>query len=527
MVMESLSPRRIVLVALLTSLFVCCFAALAEAQGIQQSPYSAPNTVSSGPFGGLDLAPSNPFGQPAGLAPAGPQPLYVSDGMLRGLMPLIPNLQFGYLYNFGSNRISTGRFTADYLLPISLNARTELFGEAHSEFEDFWNTLTSPFLHPTTTTVGNRTVTTYYSGFNNRVDLSFGGGFRTFPTHDILLGVNGFYDTSRLGSTWYSSGGLGFEMAAIVRRNDAIDLNFNWYGELFNSYVLRNAFRYGPSNFDFQAGYSHELWNGGPDFRLSATGYKFDIGESVWGWNVGAELRSSPHNLFVIKYSVGNDKVDRTYQTIGGFINIGFSLDKLFEEKNPFSMPQAVSQCPRNLRYMLTQKVRRDWHQPSAVVVARSLTSQTPTPTPTGPTPHFVFAVGPLRVGSMTYTQDPGNTTGTMRVSTGSNNAANFYSLTVVGTNGLTFPLTSTISPTPDILAAAVITVRQDGTADAPETVTFPDSSTLIRTVPPDGNSGAFGAVVPLVISTAFGTQGTITITAPGVQTLTITIMAP
>jgi hypothetical protein len=135
-------------------------------------------------------------------------------------MPLIPNLQFGYLYDFGSNRVNTGRFTADYLLPFSLSAKSEVFGEAHSEIDDFWNTLKSTFSHGNTTT--------YKNGFNNRVDLSFGGGYRSFVRPDTLVGVNGFYDASRLGGSWYSSGGIGFEMAALVGGNDAIDLNLDF-----------------------------------------------------------------------------------------------------------------------------------------------------------------------------------------------------------------------------------------------------------------------------------------------------------
>jgi hypothetical protein len=366
--MESRSSARILFALLLSSLLVASFITIAEAQGIQQSPYSAANTVRTGPFGGLDLAPSNPFGQPGGLgAPRGPQSLYVSDGMLRAIMPLIPNLQFGYLYDFGSNRVNQGRSTADYLLPFSLNANSEVFGEAHSESENFWNTLKSTFSHGNTTT--------YENGFNNRVDLSFGGGFRSFVRRGTLLGVNGFYDTSRLGEHWYSSGGLGLEMAALVGGNDAIDLNFNWYGRLFNGSVIRNAFRYGPSNLDFQAGYSHELWNGGPDFRLSATGYKFDIGEGVYGWNAGAELKTRD-NMFVLKYAVGNDRVDRTYQTVGGFVNVGFQLENLFSGESPFTKPEPIFHSPRNLRYMLTQKVRRNWHQPGAIVVNRQSGSQ-------------------------------------------------------------------------------------------------------------------------------------------------------
>jgi hypothetical protein len=306
--------------------------------------------------GGLNLAPSNPLGLPGSSAPgaAGSGPLYLSEEMLRGILPLIPNLQFGYLYDFGNNRVSSGRFTADYLLPFSLSPDSMIFGEAHTEFQDFWKT----------------------RSFNNRLDMSFGGGYRTLLRRDTLLGVNGFCDTSRLGGTRYSSGGVGLEMAALVG-SDAIDLNFNWYGQLFNSNVILNAFRYGPSNYDFEAGYSHELWNGGPDLRLKITGYQFDIGNRVDGWNAGAELKSRD-GMFVVKYAVGHDKVNQTYQTVGGFVNVGFQLENLFKGESPFTMPEPIFKSPRSLRYMLTDKVKRDWHQCTAGATAGGPTCNLP-----------------------------------------------------------------------------------------------------------------------------------------------------
>jgi hypothetical protein len=319
------------------------------AQGLQQTPYSAADVLRRGPSAGLGLTPYNSLGLPGssmGL-PSESSSLYISDGMLRTILPLIPNLQFGFLYDFGNNKVSAGRFAADYVLPFSVGDCTTFFGEAHGEFTDFWKT----------------------NGVNNRVDMSFGGGFRTFLRRDTLLGLNGFYDTSRLGGTWYSSGGIGLEMAALIG-NDALDLNANWYGQVFNSAVIVNAFRYGPSNFRFQTGYSHELWNGGPDLRLSATGYQFDIGNSVYGWNAGAELKTRDR-VFVLRYDVGNDRVNQTYQTVGGFVNLGFQPENILKGESPFTMPEPIFKSPRSLRYMLTQPVKRDWHQPAAIVVTR------------------------------------------------------------------------------------------------------------------------------------------------------------
>jgi len=142
-----------------------------------------------------------------GGLPRGADSIYISDQMLRDLLGPIPNLQVGYLYSFG-NSVKSGRLTLDYLLPITLGSgNSAVFGEAHTELQDFWKTVTG--------------------GANNRVDLSLGGGYRTIFNDKTLLGVNGFYDTTRLGGTWYSSGSVGFEMAALLPGNDAIDLSFN------------------------------------------------------------------------------------------------------------------------------------------------------------------------------------------------------------------------------------------------------------------------------------------------------------
>lgn len=160
----------------------------------------------------------------------------------------------------------------------------------------------------------------------------------------------------------FSSGSLGIEMAKELRNNDAIDLNFNWYGQLFNSPDVISTFSHGPSNFDFQLGYSHELWDGGPDLRLNSTGYKFQTNSDIYGYYGGAELKSRD-GMFALKYYVGNDKINKTYQIIGGFINIGFRLDKLISGENPVSMPEPIFKSPRNLRRMITEKVKRDWEQ--------------------------------------------------------------------------------------------------------------------------------------------------------------------
>jgi hypothetical protein len=279
------------------------------------------------------------------------QTLPITSGMLQGILPPIPNLQFGYFYNFG-NDIRSGRATVDYIRPFNLSSNSVVFGEGHAEFSDFWKT--------------------FRSSVNNRVDLSLGGGYRRMVGNSTLLGINGFYDTARLGSRWYNSGGVGFQMAAELPGNDAIDLNFNWYGKLFQRSVIVDAFRNGPRNYDFQAGYSHELWNGGPDFRLSATGYRFDAGEAVYGTNAAAELKSRD-GMFTLKYAVGNDKLNKTYHTVGATVNMGFAPEKLLSLESPFSMPEPIFKSPRNLWAWLFQNVgaNRNFSQVSSAILAQ------------------------------------------------------------------------------------------------------------------------------------------------------------
>ena len=127
---------RSILVLLVVLAFA--LAGLVYAQGVQTSPYSNPSLLRglSG-TGGTNLAPPSPFAAPSSRA--GSNTAAVSNGMFQGILPPIPNLQFGYLYQFGNN-VSAGRGTVDYLLPYSLNKNSVLFGEAHSEFQNFWNT---------------------------------------------------------------------------------------------------------------------------------------------------------------------------------------------------------------------------------------------------------------------------------------------------------------------------------------------------------------------------------------------------
>ncbi len=338
----------------LAFLLACALITSAGAQGVPAG-------------GGLDVAPSNPVGMPGttGGFSGGGNALSL-NGCFGNLLGLKGNLEFGFLYQFNEN-ISTTRFTFDGLLPASVGHDAAAFGEAHGEFVNFGNTLRSLI------TFG--AATTSERGFQDRIDLSFGGGYRKIFGESLLVGANVFYDTSRLGVQWFGSGGGGLEMAALLPGGDVVDLNYNFYGNLFqgrNSII--NAWRNGPGNFDVQVGYSHEMGDHGPDLRLKVTGYQFDVGWKAWGWNAGAEV-TSRNGVLSVKAETGRDELNGRYYTVGGFVNVGLQLENLLSGGSPFTLPEPLFKSPRNLRRLLTTKVHRQFQQPSTVVVARSVSA--------------------------------------------------------------------------------------------------------------------------------------------------------
>ncbi len=347
--------------AIMAVLLVPIIVGVAWSQGLPQSPYSAPSVVRGG---GLDLAPSNPLGFPSAVGPRTSDSILLTPQLFQGILPQIPNLQVGYLYTFGKN-VKSDRLTLDYLLPVGLGPDSVIFAEAHGQFSNFWNTLERWF----------RTddPNTSLSSFNKRKDLSFGAGIRKIFGGNTLVGFNGFYDATKLGTTWYKSGSVGFEYAWLIPNYDAFDFSFNWYGHLFNKNVLINAWRRGPENLDLQFGYSHELWEGGPDLRLSGTAYRFQTGRDLWGGKGSAELKTRD-GMFLLKYDAAYDDVNKTYHTVGAFINVAFGLDWNDDGIDlAFRKPEPIFRSPLNFRRKLTQPVahRRSTAPVSALVLSR------------------------------------------------------------------------------------------------------------------------------------------------------------
>jgi len=260
----------------------------------------------------------------------------------------IPNLQAGYVNHSGKDW-RVGYFTLDYILPIRLGEKSILFGEAHSELQAFSTRLASQA--------------------DDQAYLALGGGVRTILRKTTLIGVNCFYDAARFANQWLSSGGAGIEMALLLPGHDALDMNFNWYGDLSNEGPLVNESRDGFDNFDLQVGYSHQLFDGGPDLRLYGTAYKFDDGGGVYGWQAGLELKSF-NGALSAKFETANDPVNNSYQTVGAFVNIGFQVENLLRGRNPIVMPEPLFNSPRNIN-RFPDKVKRHWrHTAHGVSVA-------------------------------------------------------------------------------------------------------------------------------------------------------------
>ncbi len=293
------------------------------AQGTQ--PVPGDTTFS---FPGLNHTASNPLALPrGGSGQAESSSLFLNERLLQGIVQTPPHFRFGYLYD-GGNKFSAGRLTLDAFMPVGLSRRTRFFGEGHASFQDFWRT------------IGGQS--------NNRVDLSFGGGVRQILGDTRYVGVNAFYDTTRLGGRWFSSGGFGLELWGNLAGSDSIDLSFNYYGDLFSGpNTIVNAFRRGKGNFDIEAGYSKPLLNESLDLRLKVRGYQFNSGDNIYGWAAGADL-STNDRLLSLRYEVAQDKLNGTYHTVGGFVSVGFDLGNLVAFENPFVRRRPIYGSPPN-----------------------------------------------------------------------------------------------------------------------------------------------------------------------------------
>lgn len=311
----------IVLAAIASSLSPLSWALAQEVQGqschlphgevppiIKQEP--------AGQFQGNPPSIAGNFGPNVGPSATVP----ISSALFENMLPSIPNLQFGYFYSFG-DYVKSGVFTGSYFVPIRLGPDDGLFAQANIASQNYWKTPMG-----------------YSQG---RFDLSVGGGYRLSWGDSVFAGVNGFYDGCRLFGKWYSSGGIGAELVGAVIGADTIEMNCNYYFGLFNGFgEVVEAFRKGPGNFDFEAGYRHRLFSDDHALRLRAAGYKFDTQTNCYGWRAGADLLTWD-GACQMTYEAGHDRYNGMYQTVGAAINVPFQMENLFAGRNPFATSHA------------------------------------------------------------------------------------------------------------------------------------------------------------------------------------------
>jgi hypothetical protein len=194
-----------------------------------------------------------------------------------------------------------------------------------------------------------------------------------------------------------------------------------------------------------EAGYSQGLFENRMDLRLKTVGYSFDVGDRVWGWKVGCDL-TTRDGMFAVKYDYGEDRLNAAYQSITAQVNVGFQLENLLSGESPITMPAPVFVNPRNLSRLLGLKVKRNWHQPSAVLALNQVANQP------GPSGDRVIAPFPLTYLAATgswsalhsfnpYPYDSLTPTGVIHVTIKLANAAPaglFVSVAVIGENNTT-----------------------------------------------------------------------------------------
>ncbi len=359
----------------LITLIIMAACSSTPAQGFRTSPYAAPSTLRR-----ADLTPpqssssTRPSLGAAFCAGSKDRPCGSSN------TKNIPNLQGGYILRSGVNR-REGFLTLDYLVPIPAGKTGVVFGEAHFEAQV-----------DSSGSDRDETDILYLSG---------GGGYRRLVRKNTLIGVNFFLDRARFSDRWLSSGGLGIETALLMNGHDALDVNFNWYGDLSQSDFIINEYRDGPYNFDLEIGYSHQLFHGGPDLRLYGAAYEFNDASNVYGRLAGFELTTAD-GVASVKCETAHDPVNGSYQILSASLNVGFNLGNLLSGRNPFSMPERLFNSPRNFD-RFTEKVRRRWrHTTHGLMTASGPQTITVVNNRSNPITLYMGFIGPIGWGKYT-----------------------------------------------------------------------------------------------------------------------------
>lgn len=481
--------------------------------------------------------PTNPFmsGRTYDEGSGGSNSLTLSSALVDEYLPDLPNMDYGFIYEINPTGVDNFRFFADALVPFAGNAGRTAFAEIHFDYQGF------PSWTPASTTEqigsgpGSIVTTTDYKAARNRMNISAGGGYRAFVNRNTFLGINAFYDGSRIFGRWYSSWGWGLETAALVYGGGMADLRFNHYGNQFRFADFVDMWRHGDISGDIEAGYSTPLGNSEWDLRFKLNGYQYGTGSNtkITGLRYGAELTFAD-GLFTASADYGSDRSRGSYASVSGWINLGFQAENILRGESPFTRPEQVfAGGSRNTARLLTQRVRRNRNLPPEVVSPVRSSSTTAGP-------RFVVGFDTLNWSGVSQFIQSSATDATWSVlqidggqaqSTEPDRTVRIlsYQVSIAGdTGGITGPITVNVTPSkvgdPPIEWFAV---RSDGTTDSTNSFNLPTASDTETVTSP-----GFGRPSVRLRSgqtvTAGDVFGTITVTSPShpqIPALVITVV--
>lgn len=291
---------------------------LAACPALAQAPSSAfAQAVAGTSLGTPYFGPPPPPTSGGAAGPAqGGGAIALNSSMLRGVVPNIPNLQWGYVLTISEVRTQS-RFIIDYMKPFKLSEKDVIFVETHGRFENFLRVIGG--------------------AKDPSLQLLAGGGYRR-RVGNVMFGLSTFYNSARLFGAWYASGLSTFEMAAILPGNGTGEASFTYFGNLFTgTQGLFRDFREGRGDYKVDVAYSQPVLQEEWILRLKGSGYQFFRLGHVRGLAITGEVRSK-NGMYRLEYIAGKDQLSGRYHSIGAYLTVGFSFQKLFSRENPFSI---------------------------------------------------------------------------------------------------------------------------------------------------------------------------------------------
>jgi hypothetical protein len=240
----------------------------------------------------------------------------LNSSMLRGVVPNIPNLQWGYVLTVSEVQ-TQGRLLVDYMKPFRLSDKDLFFVETHGRFENLFKTLAG--------------------AKDKQIQFLAGGGYRR-RLGNVMFGLSAFYNTARLYGTWYASGLSNLEMAAVLPGNGIGEASFAYFGNLFSGTTgIFHDFREGRGDYKADLAYSQPVLDDQWILRLKGSAYQFFRLGHVRGLSMTGDVRSK-NGMYRLEYTAGKDQLSGRYHSLGAYLTVGFSFQELFARKNPFSV---------------------------------------------------------------------------------------------------------------------------------------------------------------------------------------------